>query len=106
VAKTPAEWWQGIAETELARPGVAGGTGFGRSQGLRISGKIFAMLVDDELVVKLPAERVRELTSTGVGRSFDPGHGRLMKEWASVGPKAARRWRGLVEEARIFVGPG
>jgi hypothetical protein len=42
-----------IAEVELRAPGVTGGTGFGRSEGLRISGKIFAMLVKGELVVKL-----------------------------------------------------
>ena len=27
-----------------------------------------------------------------------------MKEWASVPASASRRWKGLVEEARVFVG--
>lgn len=39
------------------------------------------MLVKDALVVKLPGERVKELLSDGTARPFDPGHGRVMKEW-------------------------
>src|SRR6266540_3454094 len=92
-----------IAESELSTPGVTAGTGFGRSEGLRISGKIFAMLVRGELVVKLPRDRVEDLTASGVGHQFDPGHGRLMKEWVAVTPGASRRWRKLVDEARAFV---
>jgi len=92
-----------IAESELSMPAVTAGTGFGRSEGLRISGKIFAMLVRGELVVKLPRDRVEDLTASGVGHQFDPGHGRLMKEWVAVTPGASRRWRKLVDEARAFV---
>ncbi|MGH8774472.1 MAG: hypothetical protein ACRDWI_04620 [Jiangellaceae bacterium] len=102
----PERVWQSIAESELVRPDVTAGTGFGRSEGLRVSGKIFAMLVKDELVVKLPKARVEELTVLGDARRFDPGHGRLMKEWATVRPSTAERWRALVEEARAFVGSG
>jgi hypothetical protein len=92
-----------IAQSELSMPGVTAGTGFGRSEGLRISGKIFALLVRGELVVKLPRDRVEDLTADGVGHPFDPGHGRLMKEWVAVTPGASRRWRKLVEEAHAFV---
>jgi len=101
--KGPEHLWQSIAKSELARPEVTAGTGFGRSEGLRVSGKVFAMLVKGELVVKLPKDRVQELTASDVGHRFDPGHGRLMKEWAAVTPSATRRWRALVEEARAFV---
>jgi hypothetical protein len=94
-----------IADMELRAPGVTRGTGFGRSEGLRISGKTFAMLLKDELVVKLPKDRVEELSGSGVGHPFDPGHGRLMKEWVAVPTEAGRRWSALVEEAREFVGP-
>lgn len=93
-----------IAKDELRRRDVTGGTGFGRNPGLRISGKIFAMLVRDELVVKLPMDRVAELAGSGVGRPFEPGTGRVMKEWLSVPVGGSRRWRSLVEEARSFVG--
>jgi hypothetical protein len=102
--KTADHLWHDIAESQLALRGVTSGTGFGRSVGLRIGGKIFAMLVNDELVVKLPKARVDEIAASGAGRRFDPGHGRLMKEWASVPTGLSRRWPGLVEEARTFVG--
>jgi hypothetical protein len=72
---------------------------------LNVDGKIFAMCVKGNLVVKLPKARVEELTAAGVGRPFDPGHGRLMKEWISVAGGAAR-WVALAREARAFVGGG
>jgi hypothetical protein len=99
----PDRLFASITESQLSMPGVTAGTGFGRSEGLRVSGRIFAMLVKGELVVKLPRDRVEDLVASGVAHLFDPGHGRLMKEWASVTPNAGRRWGKLVEEARAFV---
>ena len=72
------------------------------SVGLEVGGKIFAMLVKGRLVVKLPAERVAELVASGSGIHFDPGHGRLMKEWVSI-PASAAPWPDLAREARRFV---
>lgn len=71
--------------------------------GLKVSDKYFAMLYKGRLVVKLPGERVSALVESGDGEYFDPGHGRLMKEWVSLDPRLARRWRGLAEAARDFV---
>jgi hypothetical protein len=88
----------------LAEPDVTQGTGFGTAPGLRTSGKIFAMLVNATLVVKLPKERVDELVAAGSAVHFDPGHGRLMKEWASVPVDSPDDWEGLVAEAFRFVG--
>jgi hypothetical protein len=93
-----------LAATLLAQPDVEQGTGFGSAPGLRINGKIFAMLVKGELVVKLPKDRVDELVSSGAGVQFDPGHGRLMKEWASVPPDSGEDWERLAGEALQFVG--
>ena len=104
MARTPEQLWEPIAKDQLAKRGVTSGTGFGTNEGLRVSGKIFAMLVRGELVVKLPRDRVVELVAAGAARRFDAGKGRPMKEWASVPASASRRWRGLVEEARTFVG--
>src|SRR5262245_11789119 len=104
MARAPEQIWAPIAKAELARRGVSSGTGFGQNEGLRIGGKIFAMLVRGELVVKLPRDRVDELVDAGVAVRFDAGKGRPMKEWASVGTGASRRGRGLVQEARAFVG--
>ena len=63
-----------IARDQLAKRGVTGGTGFGKNEGLRVSGKIFAMLVRDELVVKLPKDRVDELIDAG-GSAVRRGEG-------------------------------
>jgi hypothetical protein len=80
----------------------AGGSGFG-SNAIKINKSIFAMLVDDRLVVKLPAARVAELIAAGDGVAFDAGKGKPMKEWVglSVDDATARR---LVAEALAFVG--
>lgn len=104
MVRTPEQLWEPIARDQLAKRGVTGGTGFGTTEGLRVSGKIFAMLVRGELVVKLPRDRVDELVDAGAARRFDAGKGRPMREWASVPVGASRRWRGLVDEARTFVG--
>ena len=75
------------------------------SLGLRVDGRIFAMPVRGELVTKLPRERVDELVRAGAGRQFDPGHGRLMKEWFVLeSPRV--RWLDLAREAFQFVGRG
>jgi hypothetical protein len=79
-----------------------GGSGFG-SNAIKINKSIFAMLVNDRLVVKLPAGRVAELISSGDGLPFDAGKGKPMKEWValSVDDEACRE---LVAEAMGFVG--
>jgi TfoX/Sxy family transcriptional regulator of competence genes len=104
MVRTPEQLWEPIAKDQLAKRGVTNGTGFGINEGLRVSGRIFAMLVRGELVVKLPRGRVDELVDAGAARRFDAGKGRPMKEWASVPASASRRWKRLVEEARAFVG--
>jgi hypothetical protein len=72
------------------------------SFGLKVNGKIFAMHVRGSLVAKLPRVRVDELVAGGVGERFDPGHGRIMREWVSVEPGRAD-WVELAREAHRFV---
>jgi hypothetical protein len=80
-----------------------GGKGFG-SSGLKVDGKLFAMISSRGLfVAKLPRERVEELVRGRKGRPFDPGHGRLMKEWIELDAGEAS-WIALAREARQFVG--
>jgi hypothetical protein len=82
-----------------------GGKGFG-STALKLDGKIFAMLSSKgRFVVKLPRERVDELVGRGQGRHFDPGHGRLMREWLEVGGPSIS-WLELAREARAFASRG
>ena len=78
-----------------------GGSGFG-ANAIKINKSIFAMLVNDRLVVKLPAARVRELISADDGVPFDAGKGKPMKEWVglTVDDDACRD---LVAEAMAFV---
>jgi hypothetical protein len=71
-------------------PDVTGGKMMS-SYGLKVNEKIFAMFGRKQFVTKLPKVRVDALVGAGVGKNFDPGHGRLMKEWVVVGPDGTRQ---------------
>lgn len=80
------ERFAALVETFATVPGVQlpdGRRRFG-SAALKAGGSIFAMLTDDRLVVKLPAERVESLIASGDGAAFDASKGRPMKEWLTV----------------------
>jgi TfoX/Sxy family transcriptional regulator of competence genes len=81
-------------------PEVTRATMFG-SPGLKVNGKVFACFVKDKLVVKLPAERVTALAESGKGERFDPGMGRVMREWVALEPDDA--WPALAAESREYV---
>jgi hypothetical protein len=70
-----------------------------------VNGKIFAMIARGKFVAKLPRVRVDGLVTGGVGERFDPGRGRLMKEWLAVGPGKAD-WVELAREAYRYVRGG
>lgn len=78
---------------------------FSSSSVLNVNGKIFAMSRKGELVVKLPKERVDELVARRKGRRFDPGRGRIMKEWIVV-PPGKEDWLRITKEAYEFVKHG
>jgi hypothetical protein len=83
--------------------GAKGERGFG-SSALRAKGKIFAMVSSKgAFVVKLPKQRVDELVAAGAGRRFDPGRGRLMKEWIELDAAMQDSWLGIAREAKTFV---
>jgi hypothetical protein len=75
------------------------------SYGLKVNGKIFAMQVKERFVAKLPKSRVDALVDAGVGERFDPGHGRVMKEWVSIAP-GKTDCVALAREAYDFVKQG
>jgi hypothetical protein len=102
-AGDPEAAFAAIAARLLAEEGVSEGTGFGANAGLRVGGKIFAMLVRGELVVKLPAVRCVELIAAGRARPFDRGQGRPLKSWITVGEAAVAQWPALASEALAFV---
>lgn len=97
-----------LVETLTRQSGVSfgepGKKGFGASA-LKVNGKIFAMVNSKgQFTVKLPKQRVDALIASGDGERFDPGHGRLMKEWVAVAPTSKLEWLALAQEAMAFVG--
>jgi hypothetical protein len=82
-------------------PEMARAKGFG-SKGLKVARKLFAFESKGRLVVKLPSDRVEALASSGKGKKFDPGHGRLMKEWLAVDFASHTLWLSLAQEALAF----
>ena len=83
---------------------VGEGKGFGSTGQLKVNGKIFAMLVRGELVLKLPRDRVDALVVSGEGRHFDAGKGRPMREWLALSPTSRIPWLALAREGMAFVG--
>ncbi len=104
VAAVEARFTQVIDAFVLAPQVTHGGKGFG-SSGLKVSGKLFAMISSQgKFVAKLPRERVDELVADGEGEAFDPGQGRLMKEWIALhAGSSTARWIELAREAHEFV---
>ena len=93
-----------VAERLLAEDDAIEQTRMMGSDGLKTGGKFFAMVSRGELVVKLPRERVDELVAARAGHRFDPGHGRLMKEWVAIRPADEPACAAYMGEARSFVG--
>jgi hypothetical protein len=100
--------WEALVATMLAEGAATYGNEGGAqrafgSTSLKTDGKIFAMLVKGRLVVKLSAARVDELAADGVGQHFDPGHGRIQKEWLDVHGGDPDAWQSLASESEAFV---
>lgn len=97
------ERFAALARELNARSGVqppGQGRGFGATA-LKVDGSIFAMLMGEHLVVKLPADRVAALIADGTGGPFGTGERRPMREWLTVVDDEA--WWPLAEEALEFV---
>lgn len=84
------------------RKGVTVEPGWGKGNVvLKLGAKIFAIVGEDRLVLKLPKARVDELVEAKAGKRFDPRkNGRVMKEWLVAGARADRL--ALAEEAFAF----
>jgi hypothetical protein len=91
-----------ISARLLAERDVTAGTGFGSRGGLRSGGKIFAIRLDDALVVKLPAARCAQLVADGAAAPWDRGKGTPLKEWIAVPERDAEDWDGFADEALAY----
>ncbi|ADB53216.1 hypothetical protein [Conexibacter woesei] len=101
---TPEQSFAEVEEALLREPGTARGTGFGTNPGVTVDGKIAAMLVSGRLVVKLPADRCRELIDAGAAEPLQIGR-RTMREWVTVDHSGRPEWLPLAREALQFVRP-
>lgn len=99
----PSAFFDDVAVTLLAQPGVSPGTMMGFPC-LRINGEFFTSCDHrtGDLIVKLPRDRVQELIDNGLGKPFAPA-GRTFREWVLVEDRDAARWAALMTEARLFV---
>jgi hypothetical protein len=104
---TPSHRYAQLVATLTTRPGVAETAV--RKKGLGalavcVDERMFAALSSDEqLVVRLPRQRVEELIAYGRGARFVPGHGQPMQEWFVAAPGTEVDWLSLAEEALSFV---
>jgi TfoX/Sxy family transcriptional regulator of competence genes len=96
---TGSDRWQELVETSVGGD-VTLGTMFG-SKGLRTGRKFFAIWWHEQLVVKLPPDRLAALVEAGDGQPFEPMEGRRMNGWILLGDSAD--WASLVDEARSHV---
>jgi hypothetical protein len=74
-----------------------------QGESLKSSKKMFAMFQKGNYVLKLPKERVEELVNSGEGQPYDPGNGRIMKEWVIIPIENSVKWIEYASEAKQFV---
>jgi hypothetical protein len=105
VDASPEELFESVVEELIGERDVTRAKMFG-APGLKVGGKFFATLFKGALVVKLPREQVDVVVASGQGEHFDPGLGRVMKEWVSVRPSTHDEWLSLAEAAKDFIVTG
>lgn len=73
-----------------------------QGESLKTRKKMFAMFTKGNYVVKLPKERVSELIDSGTGKPYDPGNGKIMKEWVIIPKIHSDKWIDYASEAKEF----
>jgi TfoX/Sxy family transcriptional regulator of competence genes len=94
-----ADTWEDLVERTRGGD-VTPGKMFG-SEGLRTGKKFFAIWWHEQLVVKLPADRLQELVALGQAEMFEPMEGRPMNGWALL--RESVEWDPVVAEAHAHV---
>ena len=95
----PDDAWDDLVERTRGGD-VTPGKMFG-SAGLRTGKKFFAIWWNEQLVVKLPADRLQQLVAAGQAEVFEPMEGRPMNGWVLLRKTVA--WDPVVAEARNHV---
>ncbi|NHJ47816.1 MAG: hypothetical protein FK733_08515 [Asgard group archaeon] len=73
-----------------------------QGKALKIKKKMFAFPGESIIIVKLPKDRVTELLNSGVGLPYDPGNGKIMKEWVIIPIDHSDKWLDFTKEAMKF----
>ena len=94
---TVEETWSKVKEQFLKFPEVQK-----QGESLKIRKKMFAMLNKGRYIVKLPKERVEKLLNSGNGLPYDPGNGKIMKEWVIIPEDYSDKWIEYASEAKEF----
>ena len=92
---TAEDFWEGVKEVYLKQSDIQK-----QGESLKIKRKMFAMFNKGRYVLKLPKERVQDLINSGEGQPYDPGNGKIMKEWVIIPEKYSQKWIELAEEAK------
>jgi hypothetical protein len=90
--------WEDLVERTVDGD-VTPGSMFG-CRGLRTGRRFFAIWWEQQLVVKLPADRLQELVGSGRAVPFEPMDGRRMNGWAVLGEGV--EWDPVLAEARAW----
>ena len=95
------DWGTLVDEVTARHPEIRLSSMFGMPCLKRESGKVVAgSWKDGGITVKLTDETQREAALVLAGAAlFDPGMGRVMKEWVHVPAAQSSRWLDLVEQA-------
>ena len=94
---TADEVWSKVKEYFLKLPEVQK-----QGESLKTRKKMFAMFSKGNYVLKLPKERVEELIRSDEGLPYDPGNGRIMKEWVIIPVEHSDKWINYASEAKEF----
>ncbi|MFW9824843.1 MAG: hypothetical protein ACFFE4_18020, partial [Candidatus Thorarchaeota archaeon] len=73
-----------------------------QGESLKTRKKMFVIFAKGNYVVKLPKARVNELIESGKGQPYDPGNGRIMKEWVIIPEHNSDQWIAYAMEAKEF----
>ena len=89
-----------LVEHFLQNPDISQAKKNGFGSGLRVHGKVFAMPAKGKLVVKLPPERIIELTNASLGEPYQYGN-KVSKGWFVIASE--EKWKTYAEEAFNYV---